>query len=150
MSIADQKKTGFDPKASGCATKRFKTDDIGQRGWLRLFLSLRRGPSWWPVPWPQGAGEGTTGGRGGGGVGGGEEGGGGGEAAAVGIDWRQRGMAASTGLGTHSRWQEPVLTVKPPPGEQACLPTPTGEGKGVVVKGGVGGRMRGGSFGEEV
>ena len=90
-----------------------------------------------------GAGEGTSGGGGGGG-------GGGGEAAAVGIDWRQRGMAASTGLGTHSRWQEPVLTVKPPPGEQACLPTPTGEGKGVVVKGGVGGRMRGGNFGEGV
>ena len=45
-----------------------------------------------------GAGEGTSGGGGGGAEGGG------GEAAAVGIDWRQRGMAPSTGLGTHSRW----------------------------------------------
>ena len=38
----------------GRVAARFKTDDIVGRGWLRLFLSLRRGPSWWPVPWPLG------------------------------------------------------------------------------------------------
>ena len=64
-----------------------------------------------------GAGEGTSGGGGGGG-------GGGGEAAAVGIDWRQRGMAPSTGLGTHSRLVA-VLTGNTPLAEQAFSPSST-------------------------
>ena len=54
----------------------------------------------------------AKGGEGGGG------GGGGGEAAAVAIDWRQRGMAPSTGLGTHSRLVA-VLTGNTPLAEQA-------------------------------
>ena len=75
-----------------------------------------------------GAGEGTSGGGGGGG-------GGGGEAAAVGIDWRQRGMAPSTGLGTHSRWHSGTHRKTTSAGTALPGSLPAMGGEGGTVKG---------------
>ena len=99
----------------GRVAARFKTDDIVGRGWLRLFLSLRRGPSWWPVPWPLGLARAPV-------V---EE-----EEGQEEEEERQQQWAS---IGDSGEWLRPpgsalthggtvVLTGKPPPREQPHLP----------------------------